>query len=282
MGKKVSACLVIYHEEDLLKRCLESIKNVVDEIIIVHDGECIDRSLEIAKKYKARIYIRDHVGEAEYHRPYVYEKARGDWILHIDGDEYLSDGLRKEIPRLIKDTGGVDAFAFGWPITVKGKYVKRGYFSKEPRTALFRKSKMYMLGLTHEHPRTYGNIKKLPNLILEHKTKKHKREIRYTINNLKEKGLFRAKLKARQLQDLESLPKFNIKDPTSNPTIQYYRKIVKRPIIYCFYEITRMFFSHLFKGAYWSGADSLRVSVYRIVITVITYYYILISNLGLL
>ena len=72
----ISACLVIHNEEKLLKRCLESIKDVVDEIILVHDGECTDKSLNIANNFHSRIFIRDFIGEAEWHRPFSYEEAK--------------------------------------------------------------------------------------------------------------------------------------------------------------------------------------------------------------
>ena len=41
----ISACLVVHNEEKLIGRCLESIKNLVDEIIVVHDGPCQDKTL---------------------------------------------------------------------------------------------------------------------------------------------------------------------------------------------------------------------------------------------
>jgi Glycosyltransferases involved in cell wall biogenesis len=65
MRNKISACIVVYNEEKVIKRCLDSIKNVVDEIILVHDGPCKDRTLEIAKRYTNKIFIRPHVGMME-------------------------------------------------------------------------------------------------------------------------------------------------------------------------------------------------------------------------
>lgn len=44
----ISACLVVRNEEAVIERCLESLAGVVDEIVLVHDGECEDRTLEIA------------------------------------------------------------------------------------------------------------------------------------------------------------------------------------------------------------------------------------------
>ncbi len=58
----ISACLVIHNERVLLRRCLESIKHVVSEIIVVHDGECSDDSLKMAKEYGAKIFQRQFIG----------------------------------------------------------------------------------------------------------------------------------------------------------------------------------------------------------------------------
>ena len=125
---KISACLVVHNEEKVIKRCLESLKGTVDEIIIVHDGKCKDESLIIARKYKARVFIRDFIGEAEYHRPFAFKKARGDWILHIDADESLNMKIKNAIPALVK-SNKCDAYVFAWPYPDKGGFMKYGPFS---------------------------------------------------------------------------------------------------------------------------------------------------------
>ena len=90
MNNKISACLVVHNEEKVIRRCLDSIKNVVDEIIVVHDGPCTDKTMEIAREYGAKIYEQPFNGEAEKHRPFSYRMTSGAWILQIDADEYLS------------------------------------------------------------------------------------------------------------------------------------------------------------------------------------------------
>jgi len=119
----ISACIVVRNEEKLIKRCLESIVEVVDEIIVVHDGECGDKTIEICKKFNARVFVRKkRYNSAEPHRPFSYRKARFEWIFQIDADEYLSEGLRKEIPRLARDEN-VSAYEFLWPIWDEEKQI---------------------------------------------------------------------------------------------------------------------------------------------------------------
>ena len=164
-NQKISACLVIRNEEKNLSRCLESIKNVVDEIIIVHDGPCQDKSLAIAKKYTNKIFIRDLVGEAEPHRPFTYKKASGNWILQIDADEFLPLESRNKIRDLTNQID-IDAYAFLWtPYNIMERKFLPNHFTY--KACLFRKEKMYMLGFVHFSPIVKGKLSKI-NLILGH------------------------------------------------------------------------------------------------------------------
>ena len=71
--------------------------------MLVHDGECEDRTLEIAERYGCRIYVRPLVGHAEASTVFAFEQARGEWILSIDADEYLSEPLRDGLRELVAD-----------------------------------------------------------------------------------------------------------------------------------------------------------------------------------
>lgn len=51
----ISLCMIIKNEEKILKRCLDSVKGLVDEFIIVDTGSS-DKSKEIAKEYDAKVY----------------------------------------------------------------------------------------------------------------------------------------------------------------------------------------------------------------------------------
>jgi glycosyltransferase involved in cell wall biosynthesis len=121
--EKISACLVVYNEEKLIRRCLESLRDVVDEIILVHDGECTDRTLEIAKEYGAKIFVRDHKGFCEHHRPFCCKQASYNWILQIDADEFLSAELRNNLRSLVSNQE-VSAYELLWPFWDGKKEIK--------------------------------------------------------------------------------------------------------------------------------------------------------------
>jgi tetratricopeptide (TPR) repeat protein len=82
----ISACMMVKNEEEFLTRCLESIKNLVDELIIVDTGST-DRTVEIAQSYGAKVYHHPWEGNFSKHRNQSISYATGDWILILDGDE---------------------------------------------------------------------------------------------------------------------------------------------------------------------------------------------------
>jgi len=87
--KTLSLCMIVKNEENTLIDCLNSIKNVVDEIIIVDTGST-DRTKDIAKIYGAKIYDFKWTGDFSEARNYSLSKANCDWILILDADEVIS------------------------------------------------------------------------------------------------------------------------------------------------------------------------------------------------
>ena len=88
----ISASLIIKNEEEMLPKCLKSIKGV-DEIVIVDTGST-DKSIDIAKKAGAKVFTdykwNDHFSEA---RNESKKHCTGDWLLIIDGDEILQSSI---------------------------------------------------------------------------------------------------------------------------------------------------------------------------------------------
>ncbi len=144
----ITACLVIYNEEKVIERCLKSIKDLVDEIIVVHDGVCTDNTIEIVKKYTDKIFIEEHVGECSVHRVLTFEQAKSEWIFQIDADEYLDiadhEIIRKKIAE--SDSLSVNGYAFKWEMW-DGK--KPLYVKGFEKVCLFRKKNFHYVNITH-------------------------------------------------------------------------------------------------------------------------------------
>ncbi|WP_230199068.1 glycosyltransferase family 2 protein [Risungbinella massiliensis] len=84
--KQLSLCMIVKDEEETLASCLESVKYIVDEIILVDTGST-DRTKEIAQNYGANIYDFPWTDDFSAARNYGIQKAQGDWILWLDADE---------------------------------------------------------------------------------------------------------------------------------------------------------------------------------------------------
>ncbi len=106
---KISACLIVKNEEKYLDRCLKSIYNHVDEIIITDTGSA-DRTVEIAKKYTDKIYFFEWIDDFASARNFCQSHAYWDYILRIDADEYFYE---KDISRLLEEvnfSNDIDTF----------------------------------------------------------------------------------------------------------------------------------------------------------------------------
>ena len=96
LSPKISACMIVKNEEEFLPNCLNSIKDVVDEIIIVDTGST-DNTVTIAKSFGAKVYHHPWNNSFSEARNHYLDYASGDWIFQIDADEELEQA---DIPKL--------------------------------------------------------------------------------------------------------------------------------------------------------------------------------------
>ena len=86
--KKLSVALATYNEEKNIARCLESVKDIADEIVIV-DGSSQDKTVEIAKTYGATVHITSNPKIFHINKQKAIDMSKGDWILQLDADEVV-------------------------------------------------------------------------------------------------------------------------------------------------------------------------------------------------
>lgn len=84
----ISICLIVKNEEAVLSRCLESLKGIGDEIIIVDTGSN-DNTKKIASKYTNKIFDFKWIDDFSAARNFVFSKATKDYIYSADADEVL-------------------------------------------------------------------------------------------------------------------------------------------------------------------------------------------------
>jgi glycosyltransferase involved in cell wall biosynthesis len=100
MKQTLSVALATYNEEKNLAACLDSVKGLADEIVIV-DGSSSDKTVKIAKKYDAKVKITTNKPNFHINKQMAIEMATKDWILQLDGDERVSPELKNEIVEIL-------------------------------------------------------------------------------------------------------------------------------------------------------------------------------------
>ncbi|MCH8273844.1 MAG: tetratricopeptide repeat protein [Armatimonadetes bacterium] len=95
-GIRLSACLIVRDEEENLPACLESLKGVADEIVVVDTGSR-DATVSVAERYGAKIGHFEWNDDFSAARNHALSLAEGDWALWIDADERLDATSRGPI-----------------------------------------------------------------------------------------------------------------------------------------------------------------------------------------
>ena len=98
---QLSLCMIVKNEEKNLSSCLESVENIVDEMIILDTGST-DNTIEIAKRFGAEIYHFKWCDDFSAARNESIKFAKGKWILWMDADEQFDHSSKKELNSIIK------------------------------------------------------------------------------------------------------------------------------------------------------------------------------------
>ena len=88
MNNKLSLVMIVKDEEKVLERCLKSVQCIVDEMIIVDTGSK-DQTIQIAKKFGAKVYTFDWINDFSKARNFALSKASHYYRLILDADEYI-------------------------------------------------------------------------------------------------------------------------------------------------------------------------------------------------
>ncbi|MEG4988827.1 tetratricopeptide repeat protein [Microcoleus sp. BR0-C5] len=96
----LTLCMIVKNEEATLSRTLDSVKGVVDEIVVVDTGSG-DRTREIARESGARVYDFEWCDDFAAARNECLKHAQGDWILVLDADEVLVPEIVPQIKQAI-------------------------------------------------------------------------------------------------------------------------------------------------------------------------------------
>ncbi|HEY4379895.1 MAG TPA: glycosyltransferase family 2 protein [Acidobacteriaceae bacterium] len=133
----LSVAIITKNEEANLQRTLASVQ-FADEIIVL-DSSSTDRTVEIARAYKAKVYDEEWKGFSGSKNSAI-AKCTGTWILSLDADEELSPKLQQQIKTLLPSNPPTDAYYLRRRNLFLGRWIKHGGFYPDPKLRLFRRA----------------------------------------------------------------------------------------------------------------------------------------------
>lgn len=161
MAQPLSVCIIAKNEELLLPHCLNSIRDLSSDVIVVVDSLSHDSTESLAKKFGAKVYSRIFDNFAAQ-KNFALTKAKHDWVFSIDADEQVSPELAQEIAQVLIHP---DSSAYSIPrlnyIFQKPIYHTDWSPESDRHVWLFDKTKCTWVGDVHELVKVEGRIGRL-------------------------------------------------------------------------------------------------------------------------
>jgi len=152
---KISVVISSYNRADSLARTLASVEKLADEIIVV-DNESTDKTADVAKRYRAKVFRRPNNLMLNVNKNYGFSKATGDWILCLDDDEEVPSELAKEIRSVLRKPSAA-GFWIPRKNIIFGKWIRHGIWWPDQQLRLFAKgSGVYPEKHVHEYVEVSG------------------------------------------------------------------------------------------------------------------------------
>lgn len=163
---KLSVALAVYNEESNLTACLESVKDIADEIVVV-DGGSTDKTVEIAKRFGAKVIQADNPPIFHINKQKAIDACTGDWILQLDADEVISKELKKEVVDVSRSKTDISGYWIPRKNYLLGKWLKKGGAHPDYVIRFFRKGKgSFPCKSVHEQIEIDGEVGYLKNNLI--------------------------------------------------------------------------------------------------------------------
>ena len=135
---KISAVIITYNEEQNIKKCLDSLRDVADEIVIL-DSFSEDRTEEICSHYPVKFVKHLFEGHIEQ-KNYAVKLAKYPFILSLDADELLTPELKKSILK-VKQNWSHHAYSFNRLNNYCGQWIRFGAWYPDRKLRLWDRRK---------------------------------------------------------------------------------------------------------------------------------------------
>ena len=136
----ISVVLATFNEAKNLPDCLESVKDFADEIVIV-DGTSTDGTVEIAKKYGAKVLVTTNPPIFHINKQKAIDMATKDWILQLDADERVTPELKKEMQDVIQNIDAKEGYWIPRKNWFLGRFLMKGGVYPDYTLRLYKKGK---------------------------------------------------------------------------------------------------------------------------------------------
>lgn len=163
----LSIAIATFNEEENIKRCLDRVKDWVYEIVVV-DGESIDKTVEIARDAGAKLIVVKNQAVFHINKQKAIDACRGEWVLQLDADEIVSEGLASEIKDVIKHS---DSNGYWVPRKnfFLGRFLKKGGQYPDYTLRLYRRGMGRLPAKdVHEQAIVEGKVGYLKNSLLHY------------------------------------------------------------------------------------------------------------------
>ena len=145
----LSVTIITLNEADRIEKCLESVKNLADEIIVFDSGST-DGTLDIVRQYTDKTWETDWPGYGKQ-KQRALEKATGDWVLAIDADEALDQTLQESVRKMLQtDRKDIVAAKMPWAVLLYGKRLDHGRSARAPLRMVWREGARFTDAEVHE------------------------------------------------------------------------------------------------------------------------------------
>lgn len=163
----LSIAIATFNEEENIKRCLDRVKEWVYEIVVV-DGKSNDKTVEIARGSGAKVIVVKNQAVFHINKQKAIDACRGEWVLQLDADEIVSEGLASEIKNVIQHS---DSNGYWVPRKnfFLGRFLKKGGQYPDYTLRLYRRGMGKLPAKdVHEQAVVEGNVGYLKNSLLHY------------------------------------------------------------------------------------------------------------------
>lgn len=162
----ISLCMIVRNEEEVLARCLDSVRDAVDEIVIVDTGSR-DRTKEIAAEYTDKLYDFEWCDDFAAARNFAFSKGTMDYLMWLDADDVLPESSLRALLEL-KESLDPRVTVVMMPYDVAFDEGGRPGFSYERERLIKNGSGLYWKGAVHEAIAPRGKILR-SQVVVEHR-----------------------------------------------------------------------------------------------------------------